>query len=305
MFMEKNSADMKIWGMSYGVLGDLIMGLPMLNYFEKKYPGSYKFWVIEKKCSVGAQLYFNHPLIDRIKITDERNGFGRIDKQLMEKCDIIAECPPAGKRGRHDWYNYESCVEHTAILGGIEDIKEVLTEDEMKPKLYKWFDAGAPQVTSTYAKKANISDIIYDNNIAIWPFAGSAHRSPSAHWWNVLIDGLILKGYTVSHYGMPWDPNLSNLKGYQTFPDLSYFDQVRSALASRLVIGTDSGAMWVMGAYSHPAINLLTNWLPDHKSNLLALAPVNDNGQTFHEMGSCDNISIRQVTNNIMERVPL
>jgi hypothetical protein len=303
--MEKNSTDMKIWGMSYGVLGDLVMGLPMLNYFEKKYPGSYKFWVIEKKCSIGAQLYFNHPLIDRIKITDEWGGFGKIDKQLMEKCDIIAECPPADKRGRPDWYNYESCVEHTAILGGIKDIKEVLTEDEMKPRLYKWFDTGAPAVTSTYAKKANTSDIIYDNNIAIWPFAGSPGRSPSPRWWNILVDGLIHKGYSVFHYGMPYDPKISNLEGYRAFTQLSYFDQVRSSLASQLVIGTDSGAMWVMGAYSHPAINLMTNYLPGHRSNLLALEPINDNGQTFYEMGGCDNISIRQVANNIMERVPL
>ena len=145
----------------------------------------------------------------------------------------------------------------------------------------------------------------YHNNIAIWPFAGSQGRSPSPKWWNVLIDGLIFKGYTVSHYGMPWDPILSNLKGYKTFPNLSYFDQVKAALASRLVIGTDSGAQWVMGAYSHPAINLMTNWLPDHRTNLLALEPVNDNGQTFHAMGGCDNIPIRQVINNVIEKAPL
>ena len=55
----------RIWGFSFGVIGDLVMGLPMLNYFEKKYPGSYKYWVIEKKCADCAPIYFNHPLIDR------------------------------------------------------------------------------------------------------------------------------------------------------------------------------------------------------------------------------------------------
>ena len=33
--MNKN---FKIWGTSYGLIGDLIMSLPILNYFEKKYP---------------------------------------------------------------------------------------------------------------------------------------------------------------------------------------------------------------------------------------------------------------------------
>ena len=55
------------------------MGLPILNYYEKKYPGSYKYWVIQKKCAQCAPLYFNHPLIDRIKITDEWDEFGDYD----------------------------------------------------------------------------------------------------------------------------------------------------------------------------------------------------------------------------------
>ena len=61
----------KIWGFGYGIIGDLIMSLPMLTYYEKKYPESYKIWAIYKKCAQCAPIYFNHPLIDRIKITDE------------------------------------------------------------------------------------------------------------------------------------------------------------------------------------------------------------------------------------------
>ena len=54
--------DFKIWGISYGLIGDLIMALPSLTYYEKKYPNSYKIWVIEKKCSQCASLFLNHPL---------------------------------------------------------------------------------------------------------------------------------------------------------------------------------------------------------------------------------------------------
>ena len=296
------SKNFSIWGMSYGIIGDLIMALPMLTYFEKKYPNSYKYWVIDKKCAQSAPIYFNHPLIDRIKITDEWDSFGAADNALMLACDIVL--PRGAQHSVPDYYNYRSKVEETAHMNGILDLKSVLTEEEMKPKLYKWFNTGFHKPTSTYTHKA-VTDTVYKNNIAIWPFAGSPGRSPSPQWWNKLIDNLIHRGCTVHHYGMPQDPLLSNLKGYKTFPSLSYFEQVKASLASELTIGTDSGAMWVIGAYSHPAIHLMTNWLPDHKSNLLALEPVNDNGQTFFEMGGCDNISVKEVLNNILERVSL
>jgi len=298
---------MKIWGPVSGIIGDLIMGLPMLNYYEKKYPGSYKYWVIQKKCSQCAPIFLNHPLIDRLKISDEWDEFGDYDKELIAECEIKTR-PSANIGWKHsspDWYNTVSCVKETAYMAGISDLKDILSEDEMKPKLYKWFDVGLPIVTSTYAKQANLGTVKYRNNIAIWPFAGSPGRSPTPEWWNLLIDNLIKRGYTVHHYGLPSDPILSELKGYRTFPELSYFDQVKAALASQLVIGTDSGAQWVMGAYSHPAINLMTNWLPNHTQNLLALEPVNDNGVTFLETGGCDNIHVGRVLKNILERVPL
>ena len=295
--------DFSIWGMSYGIIGDLIMALPMLTYFEKKYPNSYKYWVIDKKCAQCAPIYFNHPLIDRIKITDEWTSFGPQDQNLMNTCDIII--PKGAQHDIPDYYNYRSKVEETARMNGIIDITDILTEDEMKPKLYKWFDVGLPKVTSTYAKTPIKDKTIYGNNIAIWPFAGSPGRSPTPQWWNLLIDNLIKRGYTVYHYGLPSDPILSELKGYRTFPELSYFAQIKAALASQLVIGTDSGVQWVMGAYSHPAINLMTNWLPNHTQNLLALEPINDNGVTFLETGGCDNIHAGRVLKNILERVPL
>ena len=298
--------NIKIWGMSYGVLGDLIMGLPMLNYFEKKYPDSYKFWVIEKKCSISAQLYFNHPLIDKIKITDEWSGFGKTDKKLMENCDIIAKCPPANERGRYDWYNYESCVEHTAILGGIKNIKEILSEDEMKPRLTKWFDIGFSNSKSNTYSKNNENDLSqFKKNIAIWPFAtgGRPGRSPDPRWWNLLINELIKENFTIYHYGRQTEPRLNNSKNYVCLTNLSFFDQIKSSLASKVVLGPDTGPMWIMGAYSHPAINLMTNHMLDHKKNLLALAPINDNainlfGHYRNGLG-CSGIPVKKVINEI------
>lgn len=297
----------KVWGTSYGVIGDLIMGLPILNYFEKKYPKSYKYWVIEKKCAISAPVFLNHPLIDRIKITDEWSGFGKVDKMLMESCDVVAKVPTAPHHDRYDWYNVRSCVEETAIMAGFPDIKDILTEEELKPMLSKWFDVGLPNTTSnTYSKTNKEKTNNYEKNIAIWPYAtgGLPGRSPSARWWFRLIKKLSEKGYTVSHYGRSKELPLSNLENYKRYTSLSFFDQIKASLASEIVLGPDTGPMWIMGAYSHPAINLMTNHMKDHDSNLLALAPINENAInlfSYYKSGiGCDGINTDLVVENII-----
>lgn len=297
----------KIWGVSYGPVGDLIMGLPLLTYFEKKYPNSYKYYVIQKRSSICAPLYINHPLIDKIKVTDNWEGFGAEDNSIMEQCQIKTTSI-GWKHSSKDWHNKVSCVEETAIIAGVNDIREVLTEEEMKPKLYRWFDVGIMNPECHTYSKVNIpNNNEFHNNIAIYPFAlgGRNGRSPSIKWWSVLLDKLFKMGYTVYHYGRGNEPQISQNPCYKSFTYLSYFEQVQRSLASRLAIGTDSGSMWVMGAYSHPSIHLMTNWLVDHNSNLLGLAPVNDNATNLFEKGGCDNISIDKVVEVVKERVKL
>ena len=49
----------KIWGTSFSLIGDLIMSLPQLNYFKKKYKDIYVYFIIHKKISYCAPLFFN------------------------------------------------------------------------------------------------------------------------------------------------------------------------------------------------------------------------------------------------------
>lgn len=266
----------KIWGTSYGLIGDLIAGLPMLTYFEKKYPKSYKYWVIQGKCAITAPLFLNHPLIDRIKITDEWSGFGEIDKKLMSECEFVARA--TSKHDRKDWYNYTSFIEETFKLAGIYDMKEVLTEEEQIPKLYKWFKPGIDNsAQNTYSKTNEVDNTQFNKSVAIWPFGtgAGAGRSPDPIWWNIFVDKLRIAGYNVNHYGRDSEPSLSELQNYHKRTGMSFFQQVKAALASDIVIGPDTGPMWVMGAYSHPAINLMTTYLPNHTENKLCLAPIN------------------------------
>mgnify|MGYP003654575606 CR=1 FL=1 len=270
------SKQIKVWGMSYGLIGDLIAGLPMLTYYEKKYPGSYKYFAIEKRCAFMAPLFLNHSLIDRIKISDEWNGWGEKDRKIISECDIKAVYEN-WKHDSKDWYNHTHFFEETAILAGIRDIKDVLTEEEQRPKLDKWFDVGFRNAKNhTYSKK-NARDMNeFDKNVAIWPFAqAESHlgRSPSTSWWNKLIQALTKEDYTVHHYGKDTDPDLSNSPNYKKLTSMSFFDQTKASLASKVIIGPNTGPMFVAGAYSHPAIHLLTNYYPDHNDNFLSLAP--------------------------------
>ena len=288
--MDKN---FKIWGTSYGLIGDLVMSLPMLTYFEKKYPNSYKYFVVEKKCSQCIECFINHPLIDRIKVTDNWSGFGEEDIVIYDECDVKTILDQ-----KHDdphWYNSRNCIEETARIAGILDIKQSLDDEELMPKLYRWFPDGFRSVVNTgYSQNYDNSHNKKNNIISLWPFANygiNSKRSPSLDWWTETISFLIDKGYDIFHFGYMNEPDLSNSENYKKYTDLSFFEQVKICLGTKLSIGTDSGSMWIMGAYSHPSIHLMTYWMPNHYKNPMSLCPVNKNGMTIFDDASCDNIS--------------
>jgi ADP-heptose:LPS heptosyltransferase len=282
--------NLKIWGVSYGITGDLIMGLPVLNYFERKYPGSYKIWAIEKKVGYMAPFFLNHPLIDRIKITQKWDGVGESDRRIIEEC-YMACTVDNWKHSRPDWYNHVDCVMETAYIAGIHDLYSVLSTDELYPKLEQWFDIGLDHKEfQTYSKKNGADTSIKDKTIAIFPYATATSkiaRSPSEEWWEALVDSLRLQGYDVLQFGYIKD---KPILGATWCCDLTFFDQVRLALSCKMSIGTDSGNMWVMGAYSHPAVHLMTNWMVGHKQNFEALTPVNRHGVSVFAEGGANNI---------------
>jgi ADP-heptose:LPS heptosyltransferase len=294
----------KIMGVSYGVIGDLIMGLPVLTYFEKKHPGSYKYWFIEKKVAFTAPLYLNHPLIDCIRITGEWNGFSNKDYEVANDCQV--RCTMSNwKHDVLDWYNYRGQVEETARIAGIYDLKDVLTEEELYPKLNRWFDPGFTDPKSnTYSR--NHEGKLMTKTIAIWPFATAGDklgRSPSPEWWAKLIQLIQNSGYHVMIMGHPMEPQIPCFQGDRSIPycpEKGFFEQIKISLACKMSIGTDSGPMWVLGAYSHPALHLMTNWLPGHTTNFDALTPVNKNGSViFNPFKDTSNIDYNDVLNQI------
>ena len=247
--MDKN---FRIWGSAFGLIGDLVFSEPFLRYFEKKYPGSYKIFPIEKKVSQCAPLFLNHPLIDKLYILENwENEFGKCDQELMNSCDIVI--PRNGNHVPPDWYNHYNCVYETARLGGLHDINEVLTEEEQIPRLHKWF----PEYTENFHNNAYSKKFIDENkrkSITIAPFAGygtefGLRRSPSTTYWRSIVEEALDMGYLVNHIGFYGEPLLAKNSNYINRTRLSFFVQIRVALQSDLYIGTDSGTSWVVGAW--------------------------------------------------------
>jgi len=289
----------KIWGVSYGLIGDLIMGLPVLTYFEKKYPNSYKYWGIEKKCAFMSSLFLNHPLIDRIIISQDWDRFSLKDNYIIDQCQF--KCITEGwKHSDPEWYNYRNQVEETSRLAGIFDLKEVLTEEEMKPKLIKWFDLGLQSSHADTGSGGYLDSIDdYKNVISIWPFSTGDRgrqgmRCPSKEWWEIMVD-ILLNEFRIWHFGLDSEPILSQSRNYIKLTGLSFFDQIKVSLATEMAIATDSGPSWVLSAYDFPTLVLMSNWMHNHKKNLQALLPLGDKVQMEFVENGCDNLKHKDV----------
>ena len=192
-------------------------------------------------------------------------------------------------------------------MSGIYDIKEVLTEDELRPQLYQWFDADfdAIEKNEGYTKVRTNSGLIPEKSVVIWPFSGYGHwpaRSPSSNWWNTVVNTLIDNNFMVFHCGWIDEPHLSNLEGYVRCVNLSFFEQIKISLATKLAIGADSGSMWTLGAYSFPAIHLMTNWRDGHTQNFSAMNPVNINGTSFFAPPMTDGWSFQELLDSVWEK---
>lgn len=265
----------KIWGIRQGMIGDSIMSLPILNHLEILYPRSYKIFAIGKKFSQSAELYINHPLIDRIHVLENDETEGQKDIELINQCDVTININPQHKIP--NWYEKNTCIEETFMMAGYElsELK-ALPDNQQKPRLYKWWK--------------NCHEI---NNhiVAIFPFAGygsQSRRSPSIQWWTDLIPKIIKSGYKILHFGSPNEPNLSENNNYTNLTSLPFFDMIKIALTTKISIGTDSGSSWVIGAYGHNQINLLTNE-PISSNGLIPSNFLNKSIDLF-ALNGCDNI---------------
>jgi len=275
---------MKIFGTRISLVGDIIMSLPVLQKLCEIVKDPYVYFSIAQKSQQAAPLFKNHPLIQEIKITDKFEDLGEEDHKIMAQCDIVLPVRPPPP-DQFDWYNYRNLIQETTRMAGFNPC---FTEGVM-PILY--FNRDIPTVSS--------------KTIAIWPFAGYAQglsRSPSLEWWKSIFNRLSDEGFNILHCGVDAEPAIGEGKNYHRITNLEFIDQIYYSLGCCGAIGTDSGSMWVLAAYHKiPQINLITNWLPNHYQNLLALAPVGKKVHNLYADNGCSNININTVLENIYE----
>jgi ADP-heptose:LPS heptosyltransferase len=281
---------MKIWGTRFSLIGDIVMSLPILPYLNEQYGEYYSYLSIAQKCKQALPLFLNQPFINEIKISDYHEDLGELDRSIMSQCDLVLNVKPQHPF-EQDWYNYRSCVEETALMAGFNPTHFT----NKNPKLIQYWQ-DRPKLTSS-------------KSIVIWPFAGygkDMHRSPSVTWWEKCINILINElGYQIIHAGAESEPDIMiNNSSYKKITSLSFFDQIKESLNCDLAIGTDSGSMWVIGAYSKiPQINLITNWLPNHRQNLLSLAPAGTRTTNLFGYNQCDTIIINDLINEVCKKI--
>ncbi len=143
--MNKN---FKIWGARSNLAGDMIFSLPIYSFLNQLYPDSYKYWVIAKKCSQFAPLFFNYPLIDCIRITENFESLGPKDIEIFNSCDIRINVAPNHPDGipattpESCWWNFYDVYQETFRMAGLhEKYYNDLPEELKVPRLVQWFDA--------------------------------------------------------------------------------------------------------------------------------------------------------------------
>lgn len=271
----------KILGIRSGLLGDTVMSLPMLNYLHKKFNNPLITWVVADRFKQGVELYRDHRLINNIYIcTGKKDELSDHDLAIHKGYDIIFNVTPSHPSG-DSWYSKFTCVEETVRMSWgqwakdhlglnspdelLEDFKKTLTESERKPRLYDYF----------WGNKTRKDD--GQKIIAIWPVAGyakcGAKRNPPKEFYDDLVKELKANGYIACIYGHPNDFRIDGAGQYYT--DFSLIDQVKSTLTCNLMIGTDSGSSWIIGAYGLPQVNLLSNFYPYARKDFWPLAPEN------------------------------
>ena len=306
----------KIWGTSFSLIGDLVMSLPQLKYFKKKYQKTYINFVIHKKISYCAPLFYNHPDIDKIIISGKWSSFSSEDYKIASECDVVTTKLDHKNQiildRKHEdkfWYNQRSCIEETALMSGISDLYKVLSDKEKIPQLTKWFDVGfedeQKKAAYTYDKVDSKRNKILSKSLAIWPFAGygrSKNRNPSEEWWGRLVSKLASTSINVYHFGYFKEPELSeNKKYYHNLTNYDFFNQIKISLGTKLALGTDSGSMWVLSAYNHPIIVLGTNWYDDHTKNLKATIPPIVEGECIFKENNFSDLSVDEVYKKILD----
>jgi len=255
------------------------------------------------KCSQAAPAFINHPLIDKLIVSNEWQNEDPRFIEIKKNCDVVIN-----QRGPHYSQTWQDdCITQIDLQfksAGIFDHRDVLEEAELHPVLYKWWtdprDVDHP-ANAGYGSTKNRNPKS-NKEVCIIPFAkygNGGNRNPTKQWWDILVEILVGQGYTVYHIGWGKDPHIDKCI---RLCDLSYFEQIKYAVQSDVTVSSDAGTSWYVAAYGTPIAVVTTFWNPNHKQNEYAYVPPNPNVELFFNPKSCNLVKHKSIIDYI-ERV--
>ena len=292
-----SNSSISCWGVRGSQIGDSIAALSVYAYIRHRYPEAYTYWQIARKHVHAVPLFYNHPLLNQIVISDCDEGMGPRDISIARGCSVVFNVMPDHAFGEI-WPNVRNFYQETFIMSGLtmEQWKTV-PEHLLRPRLVQWFPVER-----------------FPKTIAYWPCAayGATQIRRSRHatrvWAESLVARLLMEGYNVIQFGHSNDhaETGGTLEGcYADMRGEPFMEQIKRSLGCDVIIGTDSGAGIALGAYeSNPnQISLLTDHYPGHTENLTAFQPWNPNNRSLVGVGSADAISVDEVAQLVHDMV--
>lgn len=277
------------------LLGDIVASLVTSNLLSFRFPEIHQATYIDKKCAQIAPLLLNHQHIKEIRLSEKPDEFSAADQEYFNRYAYWLH--PFVPVQNDKYYNNHSL--HLELLVMNRDMEG----RGLGIGLATWRDKDlsdlAPRLTQWFPVER------HKHTIALWPFAGYTKdasidlRSPKKEFYEDLCRDLMANGFHIKQYGHPLSEKLKS-PYYCEIEDrrqLNLFDAVKESLGADLIIGTDSGASHIFGAYGMRQIVLYTNYLPGHTENVGAMLPINYNKNmlAIYGNGGINNITREEI----------
>ena len=285
---------LKCWGVRGSQIGDSVAALSVYAWVRQQYPQAYTYWQVARKHIHAVPLFYNHPLIDQLVISDCAEGMGPRDIEIAKTCNFRFNTMPEHVPGE-TWPNLRSFYAETFRMSDLpEEIYRLMLPELRRPRLTQWFPVERQQGVIGYWPCAAYgqTQVIWENGERV-----VKSRNASRPWALALVDRLRAEGYRVVQFGHPNDfaDSGGGLNVDIDARQRPFMDQIIAANRVDVNIGTDSGAAIVLGAYGVPQVSLLTNHYPAHTQNLTAFEPDNPNNISLVGVGSADSIPLDSV----------
>lgn len=280
------------WGVRGSQIGDCVTALSVYAWVRQRWPDMFTYWQVARKHAHAVPLFYNHPLVDQLVISDCDEGMGPRDLAIARQCSIAFNVMPEHPDPRLSWPCAFTFHEETFRMAGlpVEEYRAMAPEVR-RPRLSQWFAVERRVRTIAYwpcAAYGVVQTITLPDGRRV-----ERSRNASRAWAQAMVDRLVAEGYTVLQCGHPRDYADCGgpLVGAQDLRAMTFMEMIQVSLGTDTVLGTDSGAGIAIGAYGHPQVSLLTPHFPGHVCNLTAFEPDNPNNVSLVGKSSADDIT--------------